>query len=86
MNEQTKYLSNTERKGITMEQFLQSHHYLNASSFESYSNDILHNRLTKILGSKAEDAASIDWQIGEVRTSPVDHRSSYSDAEIEKYL
>ena len=59
---------------------------MNSSSFESYSNDILQNKIEKILGKKQQEAANVDWQIDEVRTSPVDHRASYTDEEIEKYL
>ena len=46
---------------------------------------MLQTKLESILG-RQPDAASIDWQIGEFRTHPIDHLSPPSEEQIDKYL
>ena len=49
------------------------HHYLNASSFQHYSSDLLRSQIESTLGraeTQAEAAAAVDWELAGVRSPP----------------
>ena len=85
VSQQTQCLDNELRKSITLRRYLNNYHYSSPAAYAGYTSDLLQTKLERILG-KQPDAASIDWQIGEFRTHPIDHISPASEEQIDKYL
>ena len=83
---QTQCLDNEVRKSITLGQFLHNNHYSSPAAYADYTSDLLQSKLEAILGKKPDEAASIDWQIGEFRTQPLDPLSPDSEEQIEQFL
>lgn len=50
VDEQMRYVSHDRRRQITLGEFMGRHHYLNASSFQHYSSDLLKSQIESTLG------------------------------------
>jgi len=73
VDEQMRYVSHDRRKQITLGEFMGRHHYLNASSFQQYSSDLLKSQIESTLGraeSQVEAAAAVDWELAGVSSPP----------------
>lgn len=84
--DQTKYLSNEERKCLRIKDYLEQHHYSSTQAYKAYSNELLQHKIEMLLGKSAEEeAAMIEWQVGMNRTLPSEHKIHDSvDAVVER--
>ena len=69
-----QYVSNTQRKQITIGQFLADHHFSSSAAFADYSDTLLRKKLGKVLGDKLNRDINVEWDVDGVRTSPIDHK------------
>jgi len=60
--EQTKYLSNAERKNLTIKDFLEKYHFSNHKAYLEYTSDLLKYKIEGLLG-KTDTAVPdiIEW-------------------------
>ncbi len=70
--DQTRFLSNAERKQITVKDYLHKFHFQSHAAYTQYSSDLLKAKLESALGTKQQEGM-IDWQIGQIRTMPKEH-------------
>lgn len=81
--DQTKYLSNEERKGLSVKDYLEKHHFTSHEAFQVYSSDLLKQKLDKMLGKAPEYSEDpIDWQVGKNRTMPSEHKINDSVEDV----
>ena len=72
--DQTKYISNDERKNLSVRDYLDQHHFTSPETYRLYASDVLKTKLERILGQSHEERPEmIEWQLGETRTMPYDH-------------
>lgn len=72
--DQTKYISNAERKNLSVKDYLDHHHITSPEAFSIYSTDVLKTKMEKILGKvDLSTPEMIEWQLGDTRTMPYEH-------------
>jgi hypothetical protein len=63
--DQTKYISNEERKNLSVKDYLDKHHFTSPEAFRMYASDVLKTKMEKILGSSEYSTPEmIEWQLG----------------------
>lgn len=89
VDDQMRYVSHDRRSQISLGEFMTRHHYLNASSFQHYSSDLLRSQIESTLGraeTQAEAAAAVDWELAGVRSPPQSPFAESSGPEESKRL
>lgn len=76
VDDRAKFMSNEDRKNLTVKDFMEKYHFTSSSAFKQYADDLLQNKIDAMLGkdtTNEADAATMDWQIGNMRTMPSEH-------------
>lgn len=78
-----RYVPNLRRKEITLGDYMRKHHYLNSSSLNEFSNDILKNIISRTLGERTnlQKVDNVDWEFANYRTNPNVHIEENKRAE-----
>lgn len=72
--DQTKYISNEERKNLSVKDYLDHHHFTSPEAYRLYASDVLKSKLESILGTvDLKQPEMIEWQLGDTRTMPYEH-------------
>ena len=73
VEETLNYVPHSRRSGLTLGEFLKTHHWTNPSSLQTVADDVLKRKLQEAIGFSEEDYAMVDWEYGGVRTQPLTH-------------